>query len=542
VDVVVSIISTVFAIISVAVVVFFTHKVIWLVRYKRVQRELMDVAATKLRSTQSNALPEWNQFAAAAWRAARGPQAVATYQLDSPGAYVRAVEHELSTAVNKLGQRARLGPLLRHALERHEATPIGQTVLEVPMPDGSTHSAAIELNPPLVAAAVAPPASVFELNVKSRYSFWRRALVFVTGLADVVYSAQHLAKMSQYTHVSMGTIFRRMSLVILLVVGIVLEVIVGLRAKLERFLDRSVLDDAAWVDNLPPTIGDNMASIIALVAWTTTVAGMYFTLYFIIKRRSKHNLQALQRLRDGQNGRLSEIRTQHLDGLLRWASEYGRGLDASVELTTRHIEMLGAHYAARLRRRVGGPMLLEMAKLMSDALFGQLPEATGQLQDRVTTKKRSLLHAVWPSGDEMGDVVDQAQYREAWQLIELSLGELRRREPDPEHVAAFWQQLVLYGITFQSALPPNTLQNLRTAYLQLVEETSAGTEADLERFQSSVSDLLQHLNRQLASATSLLTARIELANQRVSADSARYHAEIIRAREAARLEAMAFEI
>jgi hypothetical protein len=84
-----------------------------------------------------------------------------------------------------------------------------------------------------------------------------------------------------------------MSLVILLVVGIVLEVIVGLRARLEQFLDRRVLEGAAWVEGLPPAVGDNLASIIALVAWTLTVAGLYFTLYFVIRRRSKQNLKAL---------------------------------------------------------------------------------------------------------------------------------------------------------------------------------------------------------------------------------------------------------
>jgi hypothetical protein len=534
------VLSWIFAAISLGVVAFFTHKVLWLVRYKKLQRKLMDEAAAQLRAAQQTALPEWEKFAAAAWRVARGPQHGG--QLDSPIAYTQAVEHELGITISRLNHRIKLAPLLRHAVERTEAGPIEEVVLETPMRDGSVCRAQIRLDPPLVQSPAPPPESAYELNVKSRYSFWRRALVFVTGLADVVYSSHHIAKMSQYAHVSTGTILRRMSLVILLVVGIILEVVVGLRAALEKFLERHLLRGASWTRGLPDVLGDNLAALLALVIWTGIVAGLYFGLYFRIRRRSKQNLAALQQLRDRQNERLLQIRNEHLVTLTAWADAYGKSLDSAVELTARHVEMLGNHYAARVRRRLGGPLLLEMAKLVSDALFAKLPEASTTLQDAVTTTERSFAHAVWPRRDEMGDVIEQAQYREAWQQLELTLGELQRGEPDPQLVASLWRTLVSFAVRFADALPGDIMERLRATYVKLVEDTSAGTERDLARYQEAVRDLMHHLHEQLASATPLLSARIELANQRIRADSANFTAEVIRAREAARLEAMAFEI
>ncbi len=532
--------SWIFAAVSLAAVAFFTHKVLWVMRYKNLQRQLIDQAAGELQAAQQAALPEWESFATAAWRVARGPRHEG--KLDSPSAYANAVEHEIGLTISRLQNRALLAPLLQQTVERTVGGPIAQVVLEAPMRDGSLSRAQIHLQPPLVLDPEPPPASAYELSIKSRYSIWRRALVFVTGLADVVYSTQHIAKMSQYAHVSLGTILRRMSLVIVLVIGILLEVVVGLRAKLAKFLDRHVLQGADWVDDLPSVLGDNMASIAALVIWTAVVAALYFGLYFRIRRQSKQNLAALENLKRGEPERLAQIKSEHLASLTTWAHAYGQSLDSAVELTARHVEMLGNHYAARVRRRLGGPLLVEMAKLTSDAMFARLPEASTKLQTAVTTKRRSFAHEVWPRREEMGDVIEQAQYREAWQHLELNLGELQRGEPDPNHVADLWRNLVLYAVRFQSALPTDMHKRLRAAYMQLVEATSVGTETDLKGYQAATHELLHHLHEQLTSATPLLSARIELANQRIRADSADFTAEVIRAREAARLEAMAFEI
>ncbi len=535
-----SAVSWLFAAVSLGAVAFFTHKVLWLVRYKKLQRQLMDEAKATMLASQRTALPAWEEFAAAAWRVARGPLHRA--ELDSPAAYARAVEEELGATVSRLPRRQRLAPLLASVVTRKRPGLLEEVVLEAPLRDGTVATARIHLDPPLVCEATPPPARAYELNVKSRYSFWRRALVFVTGLADVVYSSHHIAKMSQYAHVSTSTILRRMSLVILLVVGILLEVVVGLRAALERVIDRHVVPGASWVRELPEVLRDNFASLAALALWTVAVGALYFGLYFRIRRRSKLNLRALGQLKSEEQSRLRAIGEQHLASLLQWAKAYGQSLDSAAELTARHIEMLGNHYAARVRRQLAGPLLHEVGHAVSDALFARLPEASTTLQTTVTTAPHSFAHDLWPRRDEMTDVIEQALYREAWQHLELSLGELSRGEPDPEQIAALWRTLVSCVARFGDALPADMKTRLRSAYVKLVEDTSAATEQDLARFQNTARELVSHLDDQLASASPLLAARIELANQRIRADSADFTAEVVRAREAARLEALAFEI
>jgi len=544
---VVSIVSTIFAALSIGVLLFFIHKVIWLVRYKRLQHWLMGEAATTLQSNQEQTLPQWDEFAAAAWRTARGPHD--DQPTEGPAAYVHAVEAELGSAISACEARSVSLPELLTEVLQAGAQPQARArvVLELPAPrvpqhDAQPQVAVIQLTAPALNPPPPPAASLFELDVRSRYGFFRRALVFFAGLADVVYSSAHLAKLSQYSHVPTATIFRRLSLVVLLVVGIILEVILGMRKKLEGLLDAYVVHGRQWVEGLPAWLKDNMASILALVLWTAAVAFIYFSVYFIIRRRYQAHLKALEQLRVEQHHRLQAIYEKHHGDLLSWAADYGATLDAAIELTARHITMLGEHFCQRVRRRIAGDKLLERARQLSDALFAQLPEASGRLQDAVTTKKTSFRHALWPRREEMTDVVVQAQYRDAWQTIQLMLNELRLGQPDPEQVDAFWRQLVVYTLSFADALPADAIEQLRAAYLRVVEQTSEQTDRDLVQFRQSTAELVGHLNQQLAAATPLLEAQVELARQRMNADGAKFEAEVIRARERARLEAMAFEI
>ncbi len=540
-----SLVSTTFVALSIGVLLFFLHKVIWLLQYKRVQGAMLRAAEAELNSAQAETLPAWDTFAAAAWRVARGPkEASETAEIDGPSPYVKAVEAELGAVLADLEQsQVAVRPLLIEAIGRDRPMPpCTRTVLQVPDRRDDSREATIHLDPPLVAQPAPPPPELYVLNVKSRYGFVRRALVFFAGLADVVYSSHHIATMSQYSHVPIGVIVRRLSLVVLLVVGIVLEVVMGLRDKLAPVLDEHLIRGRAWVASVPESMQDSLPTTMALVLWTATVATIYFSLYLVIRRGSRQHYQKLQRLHHQQDDRLAQIRRTHRAALSRWAKEYGDTIDAAVALTARHVQMLGRHYAQRVRRRMCGQGLHDQAKGIAEILFSQLPEATGELADAVTTTKHSLRHLLWPRRKEMVHVVQQAQYREAWQHIELTLNELLRGQPDPDGVAAFWRRLVTYAVTFRTVLPDGTIDELRRAYLSLVEKTSEETERDLERFARSVRELLSSLNEQLAPATPLLTARIELCNQRIRADGAGFQAEIIRARERARLEAMAFEI
>jgi len=332
-----------------------------------------------------------------------------------------------------------------------------------------------------------------------------------------------------------------MSLVLVLVLGIILEVIVGLRASLEQWLSRA-LPKLGFFRGLPRSIRDNSPALGALILWTIAIAIFYFGLYFIIRRKYQQNLKELKKLQEQQQVRLDQIRRSHFDALSSWAAGYGRTLDAAVDLSARHIAMLGRHFAQRTRRRIAGPTLLEQANEISDALFQKLPEAEGRLQTSVTTKKTSFLHALWPRRHEMQDAVQQAQYRDAWQYVELMVNELRSGEPEPEVIEGFWRQLVTYASHFSEVFPPDVITKLRAAYLALTEQTVEETENDIAEFVCSARDLVRALGEQLASATPLLAARIELTNQRIGADAAKFEAEIIRTRERARLEAMAFEI
>ncbi len=540
-----SLVSATFVALSIGVLLFFLHKVIWLLQYKRLQGAMLRAAEGELKSARAEILPAWDEFAAAAWRVARGPKrASECAEIDGPNRYVKAVEAELGGVLAGLEQsQVAVRPLLIEAIERNRPKPpCTRRVLEVPDRRDGSREATIHLDPPLVDQPVPPPPELYELNVKSRYGFVRRALVFFAGLADVVYSSHHIATMSQYSHVPVGTIVRRVSLVVLLVIGILLEVVLGLRTRLEPVLDEHLIRGRAWVASVPMSIRDSLPTIMALVLWTGTVATIYFSLYLVIRRGSRQHYQKLQRLHHQQDDRLARIRQCHVEALSRWAGEYGSTLDAAVKLTARHVQMLGRHYAQRVRRRMCGKALHDQAQRIAECLFQQLPEASGELADAVTTKKHSLRHLLWPRREEMVHIVKQAQYREAWQHIALTLNELLRGQPDPDGVAAFWRQLVTYAVTFSDVLRENEIDELRRAYLSLVEMTSEETERDLERFARSVRELLDSLNEQLAPATPLLAARIELCNQRMVADVAGFQAEIIRARERARLEAMAFEI
>lgn len=544
-DTLLSLVSTIFVALSIGVLVFFLHKVIWLLQYKRLQGAMLRMAAAELQSARDEVLPEWDEFAAAAWRVARGPahdddQAT----IDGPNQYARAVEHELGAVLDAIKDtQVSVRPLLLGVIRREEpAPPCTRCVLEVPDRRDGSREATIHLDPPRVAQPPVPPPELYELNVKSRYGFVRRALVFFAGLADVVYSSHHIATMSQYSHVPVGTIARRLSLVVLLVVGIVLEVVLGLRTRLEPVFEEHLVRGRDWVQSVPADMQPSLPSIMALVLWTGTVATIYFSLYLVIRRGSRLHYQRLQRLRQQQDERLSRIRKRHVEALARWAGEYGDTVDAAVKLVARNVQMLGRHYAQRVRRRMCGQTLHDQAKGIAEVLFQQLPEATGQLADAVTTERHSLRHLLWPRQEEMVHIVKQAQYREAWQHIELTLNELLRGQPDPDGVATFWRQLVTYAVTFADLLGEGVIDELRRSYLALVEKTSEETERDLERFARSVRELLDSLNEQLAPATPLLTARIERCNQRMNADAAGFVAEIIRARERARLEAMAFEI
>jgi hypothetical protein len=149
---------------------------------------------------------------------------------------------------------------------------------------------------------------------------------------------------------------------------------------------------------------------------------------------------------------------------------------------------------------------------------------------------------VWPRADEMGYQERLAQYRAAWQRLELAVTDLRREQPDPVLAHETWRAATSYATVFAHMLPSGLAEELRHAYAQMVTECVADTDKDLGELDRRLGELRRSMAEQLEAARSLVHGRVELTNGQVQASVAALAAEIIQVREQARLEAMAFEI
>src|SRR5262249_40257977 len=138
--------------------------------------------------------------------------------------------------------------------------------------------------------------------------------------------------------------------------------------------------------------------------------------------------------------------------------------------------------------------------------------------------------------------VKLTQLRAAWQHLELAMTALRSERPDPREAHELWRSVVAYSSMFDTIVPKGTGESLKRAYRQMVIECVEQTDRDLDDLEKRLVELARSLNEQLASARPLVESKVELANQHIQGAMAAHSAEIIRVREQARLEAMAFEI
>jgi hypothetical protein len=175
-------------------------------------------------------------------------------------------------------------------------------------------------------------------------------------------------------------------------------------------------------------------------------------------------------------------------------------------------------------------------------LFLKLPESRGDLQDAATTHRHTVAHYVWPRPDEMGYQVRLAQYRAAWQDLELTIAQLRREQPEPLLAHALWRSATVYATVFAALLPAGTAEGIRQAYAQMVTDCVALTDQDLGELDRRLGELVRSVGEQLDAARALIASRVELTGSKMQASVAALSAEIINVREQARLEAMAFEI
>lgn len=523
-----------------AALAYFLHKVAWFVRFRALQSRLVEAAIQRLEEGTVQTISEWDQSADASWFGVERP-------LDdpSPARYVRRIEDNLSRVREVIADsHVVVEDKLVDALDRPlppDAKKLG--LLRVPRLEGPPVEVEVDLRFDPVSPTRAPDKELYELEVRSRYGIMRRMLAFLLGAADVVYSSQHVARMSQNERVPIGLILRRLSLVAVILLAVLLDIAFGLRAWLIEFATERLggvrLDLGGAFGDL---VDANLPTLIALGVWLAGYGALYVGLYLFLRRRSQLHLRRLRDMSRDADATAAAIRERHLEELLDWAADYGHALDETALITVRQCEMLLGRTTHRLRRRVASAALVEHAGVVRDALFEHLPEASRDFKDRATNHEQSLRHWLWPRPEEMRHHVDIAQYRRAWQHVSLALTELRGERPDPELAHELWRSLVRYASMFPDLLPDEARSAFRASYAESLRSVVEETEADLMELDRRLGEFGRSLEEALAVVGPLVENRVELAEQAIEADLARLAAEVLQVRELARLEAMAFEI
>jgi len=538
---------------TIAALGFFIHKVLWLVQYRRLQSAIVGEAVRRLAEGNARDLADWEEFAGARWALVLGKT-----EISGPSTFIRRVEEGLGQVRADLrSSRRSLEELFAGALSSPQGAPGSVepkvTVLSLRRLTRKgaeeRYDVTIDLRFPPVTMPRAPDKKLYELKIKSRYGVVRRALVFFSGAADVVYSSQHVARMSQNVHVPTSTLVRRLSLVFLVLFFVFLDLAFHIRRQISAAIEAALLPAPAVLHSSPlhhaPVAGgfDHYAGIVlGFAVWVAIYGSISLAFYFAMRRRYQSNVRRLGKLLEGRDALMDKIYRGHLADLARWGAEYGRSLDTAVDLTLRHAEALIDHYGHRLRRRIAGPALLEAAKGIANCLFLKLPESRGELRDAATEHQHSFAHHVWPRADEMGYQERLAQYRAAWQKLEIAVTDLRREQPDPAAAHELWRSATSYATVFAHLLPSGTAEGLRHAYAQMVTECVAETDRDLGELDRRLGELRRSIGEQLEAARSLVQGRVELTNVQMAATVAALEATVIQVREQARLEAMAFEI
>ena len=231
--------------VTIAAAAFFVHKVLWLFQYKKLQRRIVDDAVRRMREGNAADLAAWEELARSCWANALGHPDVS-----GPSTFIRRVEEGLAQVRGDLRQSRRsLESLLVDArAQRTQRTPRPDpraatadertTVLSLrrlsPGRGDERYEVTLDLRFPPVTMPRPPDRRLYELKVKSRYGLVRRALVFFSGAADVVYSSQHVAMMSQNVHMPTSVVVRRLSLVFLIVFFVFLDMIFKIRRAISE--------------------------------------------------------------------------------------------------------------------------------------------------------------------------------------------------------------------------------------------------------------------------------------------------------------------
>lgn len=527
-------------VLDIGATVFFLHKVLWLVRYKRLQAILIQEGAARISAGQARAVDAFDAFADEVWRGV--PDAMGATSL---GTYVARADEVLRDVRRALRtSRSSIRELAMEAAGSKGDRTCGGAALTIPSASGGP-SRVLQWEmtvPPLIATRRLDP-QLYRLETKSRYGFFRRALVFFAGIADVVYSAQHIAVMSQNAHAPTGVLVRRLSLVVLMIALIMGDLAFGIRRAISSFIELELgRPDLRSFGETGAFVSDHFATIAGVLVWTLALSLVYFAAAMVVRRRSRMWQKKLAEMKEDERARLSALMRDREEELLRWLDGFARSLDQAVDLGAKHAELLVDYHRGRLHRRVVETSPVHAAKVISAALLAELPEASGALADRATSEERSLRHYLWPREEEMRVEVELAQVRAAWQDIEWTLGRLSSPRPEPEAIDGLFRRLVTYAGAFEDRLPVSMLGDLREGYRATVEILVAETQADLDDLDARLGEIAARLTEQLAVAGSLVKFQAEMTNHKIETSVNKLASDVLATRERARLEAMAFEI
>lgn len=529
-----------FYVLDIGATAFFLHKVFWLVRYKRLQLILIQEAAARISSSQARKVDELDRYAEQVWKStvnAMGATSLGGY-VGRADELLRDVRRSLRTSRASIHE-----PAMEAAHSKSERTAAGVALCIPEVSQGATREIRWQLTvPPLIATRPLDP-QLYALTTRSRYGFWRRALVFFAGIADVVYSVQHVAIMSQNAHAPTGLLVRRLSLVFLMLALIMGDLAFGIRKAIAHQVEIEVgPPDLSGLGSTGAFLSEHFATLAGVVAWTASLSLVYFAAAVAIRRRSRLWQKKLKTMRAAEREQLAGVREHREDELFRWLDGYIRSLDQAVDLGVKHADLLVDYHRGRLHRRVLEASPVRAAKAIAAALLAELPEASGDLADRATTERRSLIHHVWPREEEMRVEVDMAQRRAAWQDIEWTLGRLSNPRLEPEAIDGLFRRLVTYAGAFGEVLPDTAQEDLRTGYRATVHALVNETQEDLDDLDARLGEIAARLTEQLAGAGSLVELQVEMTNHKIETSVTKLASEVLATRERARLEAMAFEI
>lgn len=521
--------------------VYFVHKVLWFIRFRRLQESLAHRALGKLREQAETSVIRFEQGADVSWTEVAGEQD------KSPLLYVKRVESRLD-AMSKEVQRSvtSIAEAFVASLDPNPDTPEERfrRVLRVPRLYGAPRDVHIDLAFPLVRVPNPPDETLYSLEVRSRYKAAPRVLAFLLGAADVFYGARHVVRISQNARVPLAVLMRRMSLIALVLLALMVDLFFGARKQLIAWSERQVAEGlrVPWDGTIGDWLNENLATLLGLGLWLGAYGALYLSIFAVLHWRSHRNLRKLRRMEAGRESVLGELEAKHRVELHDWAEDYAYGLDDAAEIGAKQAQMLIERTVHRLRRRLASPQLLREADKMAGAFFALLPESSKSLLDSATEHQHSFWHAIWPRKKEMGYHVTLAKYREAWQQLETARQALRGRNPDPAQAQALWTTMVRLARMFPEVVPERVATWLGEAHATTLRHIVERTERDLKELDGRLDDLAHGMTETFGAVAPVVESRVELTSEALEHDIAEHIATVLRVREEARVEAMAFEI